>query len=404
MSNSSKKVALLLHDLEEGGMQVVCLKLMQALNEHPNLELELVLSNQAGDFLNRVPDNISLINLAIPFQLCLKYVYHLTIALSQYLRRSKPDVILSNLPFVNLITLLSKILSFSQVSTILVEHTLPLERSLQHEGDNKLSQRFTSILTVMTRILYPYADHIVTPSHGMAKELSQAIGLKGYQLDKLKAVYNPVVDCQLFQKAQQVLEHPWFQPNQPPVILAVGRLTVQKDYTTLLQAFALLRKEMPARLVILGDGPMRAQLEALITTLNIEADVDLPGFVDNPYGYMSRSSVFVLSSVWETFGVVLVEALACGCPVISTDCDYGPAEVLDNGEYGSLVPVKDTYALSQAMKAVLTTSTHDPQKLKERAQSFSLEQSANQYLSMMEVSMLDPKTSADISQDALFPT
>ena len=115
MSNSSKKVALLLHDLEEGGMQFVCLKLMQALNEHPNLELELVLSNQAGDFLNRVPDNISLINLAIPFQLCLKYVYHLTIALSQYLRRSKPDVILSNLPFVNLITLLSKILSFSQI-------------------------------------------------------------------------------------------------------------------------------------------------------------------------------------------------------------------------------------------------------------------------------------------------
>ena len=404
MSNSSKKVALLLHDLEEGGMQSVCLKLMQALSEHPNLELELVLSNQAGGFLDRVPDSITTINFAIPFQLCLKYVYHLTIALSKYLKRSKPDIILSNLPFVNLITLLAKILSFSRVSTILVEHTLPLERSLQHEGENKLSQRFTSILTAMTRILYPYADYIVTPSHGMAKELSQALGLKGYQLDKLKVIYNPVVDRQLFQKALQGLKHPWFQPNQPPVILAVGRLTSQKDHITLLQAFALLRQEMTARLVILGDGPMRAQLEALITTLNMDADVDLPGFVDNPYAYMSRSSVFVLSSVWETFGVVLVEALACGCPVISTDCDYGPAEVLDHGEYGSLVPVKDAYALSQSMKAVLITSTYDHQKLKDRAQSFSLDQSANQYLSIMGVSRLDSKATSQISQDTLFTT
>ncbi|MEL7508464.1 MAG: glycosyltransferase [Cyanobacteria bacterium J06554_1] len=404
MSNSSKKVALLLHDLEEGGMQSVCLKLMQALSEHPNLELELVLSNQAGGFLNRVPNNISLINLAIPFQLCLKYVYQLTIALSKYLKRSKPDIILSNLPFVNLITLLAKVLSLSRVSTILVEHTLPLERSLQYEGENKLSQRFTSILTAMTRTLYPYADYIVTPSHGMAKELSQSLGLQGYQLDKLKVIYNPVVDCQLSQKAQQAIEHPWFQSNHPPVILAVGRLTSQKDYTTLLQAFALLRQEMTARLVILGDGPMRSQLKALITKLNIDADVNLPGFVDNPYAYMSRSSVFVLSSVWETFGVVLVEALACGCPVISTDCDYGPAEVLDHGEYGSLVPVKDTYSLSQAIKAVLITSSYDQQKLKDRAQAFSLEQSANQYLSIMGVSKLAPEATSKISQDTPFAT
>lgn len=391
MSNqSSKKVALLLHDLEEGGMQSVCLKLVQAFSQHPNLELELVLSNQGGGFMNRVPDTITTINLAIPFQLCLKYIYRLTMALSKYLSHSKPDIIVSNLPFVNLITLLAKGLSLSQVSTILVEHTLPLERSLQYESNNNLGRRFITIVTTLTRVLYPHADYLVTPSHGMEKELSQALGLKTHQLSKLKVIHNPVVDKQLFQKAQAALDHPWFQPNQPPVLLAVGRLTPQKDYTTLLQAFSLLRQDMVTRLVILGDGPMRPQLEALVTQLSIEADVALPGFVDNPYAYMSRSAAFVLSSVWETFGVVLVEALACSCPVISTTCDYGPTEVLDNGQYGTLVPIKDAQALAQAMKTVLSDWDYDPKVLQDRAQSFSLECAANQYFNMMGIVEPDP--------------
>lgn len=401
MSKSPKKVALLLHDLEEGGMQTVCLKLLQALSEHPELELELVLSNRVGGFLNRVPNSVNMINLGVPFQLCLKYIYRLTTVLSKYLRRSKPDIILSNLPFVNLITLLAKALSFSQVSTILVEHTLPLERSLQQEGDHKLGPRFTAFVSIMTRVLYPYADSIVTPSHGMAAELSRVIGLNAHQLN---VIYNPVVDHQLFQRAQAALDHLWFQPGQPPVLLAVGRLTPQKDYGTLLRGFALLRQHMSARLVILGDGPMRSHLENLIKALGIAPDVLLLGFVDNPYVYMSHASAVVLSSVWETFGVVLVEALACGCPVIATNCDYGPAEVLDNGQYGTLVPVKDFQALAQAMKAVLTQVAYDQKVLQDRAQLFSLEHAANQYLKMMGIVDSDPTEITRKASETLFMT
>ncbi|NEP62513.1 MAG: glycosyltransferase [Symploca sp. SIO2G7] len=253
---------------------------------------------------------------------------------------------------------------------------------MECEGSH-LDRRFTGIVTGLMRLLYPCADYIVTPSHGMARELSQAIGLKTHHLDKLNVIYNPVVDNQFYQRAQAPLGHPWFQKNQPPVFLAAGRLTLQKDYETLLRGFAVLRQQMSARLVILGDGPMRAPLEALVKDLGVETDVLLPGFVDNPYAYMGRASAFVLSSVWETFGMVLVEALACGCPVISTDCDYGPAEVLENGRYGTLVPVKDFQILAAAMQAVLTHREYDQKLLIARAQVFSLEQATKKYLELM---------------------
>ena len=404
MSNSPQKVALLLHDLEKGGMQAVCLKLVRALGEHPDLEVELVLSSKVGGFLNHLPNNVEVINLDIPFQLCLKYVYKLTVTLSRYLRQSNPDIILSNLPFVNVITLLAKAVSLSKVRTILIEHTLPLKRSLERENKSSLGRRFTGVITKMTRLLYPYAFCIVTPSYGMAKEISQAIGLKSQHENKLEVIYNPVVDEQLHQQAQAPLDHPWFLANQPPVFLAVGRLTPQKDYETLLHGFALLKQQMPARLVILGDGSMRSDLERLVETLDIAPDVLLPGFVDNPYAYMSRSSAFVLSSVWETFGVVLVEALACGCPIISTNCDYGPAEILEDGEYGMLVPVKDYRALAEAMKIMLTQLEYDPKNLRDRAQTFSLDQAVNQYLKIMGIAESTSRLGKQKSSNTLFTT
>lgn len=389
MGKSSKKVALLLHDLEAGGMQSVCLNLVQVFREHPNLELELILSNNVGEFRQRVPQAIKTVDLGIPFQLCLKYVYRLTMALSNYLRQSKPDTILSNLPFLNLVTLLAKMISFSPVSTILVEHTLPLQRSLRQEGEsNKLGQRFVVFVDVLMRWLYPYADWIVAPSHGLANELSHAVAINA---DRLKVIYNPVVDNQLYQKAQAPLMHPWFQPEQPPVILAVGRLTLQKDYETLICGFDLLRKHIAVRLIILGDGPMRPQLESLIQKLGMKDDVLLPGSVENPYAYMARASVFVLSSVWETFGMVLVEALACGCPIIATDCDYGPAEVLEHGKYGILVPPQHAQALADAIYAVLTGVDYDQAISRVRSQAFSFEQSAKQYLNIMGITDATPE-------------
>jgi len=159
-------------------------------------------------------------------------------------------------------------------------------------------------------------------------------------------------------------------------------LTKAKDFSTLIRSFALMRKERPARLMILGDGEERHELEELSRKLGIASDVDMPGFVDNPYKYMAHAAVFVLSSAWEGFGNVLVEAMACGCPVISTDCPSGPAEILENGKYGILTPVGDAAALAEAMVAILNDHIN-PLDVVRRAQAFGVEQAIVGYLKVL---------------------
>jgi glycosyltransferase involved in cell wall biosynthesis len=167
-------------------------------------------------------------------------------------------------------------------------------------------------------------------------------------------IYNPVLTPELIKSTKEPLDHPWFAPGEPPVVLGAGRLVEQKDFPTLIRAFAQVRQVRPARLMILGSGREQKRLEALVRELNLEEDVALVGFVKNPSAYMAYSPVFVLSSAWEGFGNVIVEAMAVKTPVVSTDCQSGPAEILDNGKYGSLVPVGDTKAMAEAILSVLS--------------------------------------------------
>jgi glycosyltransferase involved in cell wall biosynthesis len=173
-------------------------------------------------------------------------------------------------------------------------------------------------------------------------------------------------------------------PGAPPVILAVGRLTLQKDFPTLIRAFARLRARRSARLVILGEGELRDELEALVAELGLTADVALPGFVDNPFSWMRGSALFVLSSAWEGFGNVLVEAMACGTPVVSTDCPSGPAEILENGKWGRLAAVGDAEALARAIAEALDDP--NPPDVRARAAFFSVERSVDAYLAILGVS------------------
>jgi len=190
-----------------------------------------------------------------------------------------------------------------------------------------------------------------------------------------------VIDAAFYAKADAPVEHPWFQPNQPPVILGVGRHHFQKGFDTLLRAFARVRQQMPARLVILGEGPERPNLERLAAELGVAADVDLPGFDPNPFRYMRWAGVFVLSSRYEGLPNVLIQALACGCPVVSTDCPSGPSEILDGGRYGALVPVDDVEAMAQAIvRALLGQVAPAPAEWLEQ---FRVEAVAEQYLRVM---------------------
>jgi glycosyltransferase involved in cell wall biosynthesis len=228
------------------------------------------------------------------------------------------------------------------------------------------------------RFLYPSADAVVAPSRGVAGSLLQ---LSPIPIQKVRVIYNPVVSPELYEKADAPVEHPWFQPHQPPVVLAAGRLVALKGYDTLLRAFARVRQETPARLVILGEGPERPNLERLAAELGVAADVDLPGFDPNPFRYMKRAGVFVLSSRYEGLPNVLIQALACGCPVVSTDCPSGPSEILDGGRYGALVPVDDVEAMAGAIvRALLGQVAPAPSAWLEQ---FRVEVVAEQYLRVM---------------------
>jgi len=230
--------------------------------------------------------------------------------------------------------------------------------------------------------LYPQAHNIVAVSQGVAEDLSTLIQLSP---DRVTVIYNPVITPNLLEQALAPLTHPWFEREQPPVILGAGRLSLQKDFPTLLRAFALVRQHRPARLVILGEGEERANLERLAIELGIQNDVSMPGFVDNPFAFMAKASVFVLSSAWEGFGNVLVEALACGCPVVATDCRSGPREILDNGRYGRLVPVGDHEALAKAILETLDNPDFpaDRQTRIQRAMEFSVDAAVDKYLKVL---------------------
>jgi glycosyltransferase involved in cell wall biosynthesis len=203
----------------------------------------------------------------------------------------------------------------------------------------------------------------------------------GLSRTHVTTVYNPVVTPALLGQSAAELHDPWFAPSEPPVILGVGRLTRQKDFPTLIRAFARLRRARPARLLILGEGELRPALEELVADLELTDHVRMPGFTDNPFAYMRQSALFALSSAWEGLPTVLIEAMACGTPVVTTDCPSGPAEILEHGKWGRLVPVGDAEALADAMLQTLNAPTCAD--VAARAAEFNVASAVDAYLAVM---------------------
>lgn len=230
------------------------------------------------------------------------------------------------------------------------------------------------IMLFLYRRFYAGADAVIAVSREAASDLTERLRLSPGQV---RMIYNPVITPALFEQAKEAVEHPWFAPGQPPVVLSAGRLCEQKDFPTLLRAFAQVRAHTRSRLVILGEGPERLSLERMASDLGLRASVLLPGFVANPYAYMARAATYVLSSKWEGLPTVLIEALACGAPVVSTDCPSGPREILQDGKYGRLVPVGDADALAQAIEANLYDGKGNAPP--ENWSAFHTEQAAAEY-------------------------
>jgi glycosyltransferase involved in cell wall biosynthesis len=328
--------------------------------------VDLVLARAEGPLLAEVPKSVRLIDL--------KSTRDLTSlpALVRYLRNEQPETLLSIL-HTNVIALWARRIARVPTLVVVSERGM-LSCKVQHYASD-LRMR---LLPKLSRYFYPWADHIVAVSEGVANDLSQVAKIPR---KRVRVIYNPIVTPELRVKAKAPLEHPWFEPGEPPVILAVGRLTAPKDFSTLIQAFAQVRRNHLARLLILGEGEERHALEAEVKQLGLDQDVKLPGFVANPYPFMTRASMFVLSSIWEGLPGVLIESLFCGALIISTNCPSGPREILQNGRYGKLVPVGDVESLAQAIENVLVGKMSRPPK--ESWSPFELDVVVDQYIKVL---------------------
>ncbi len=360
------RIAFFIPTLHGGGAEKVVVNLIKEFSRR-NLSIDLILVSSEGPYLSEIPKQVRIINLNSG------RVLNSFFSLSSYLNKYKPLVLLSHMSHTNVVSVMAREFAGHKVPLILVEHD-----TLSAVKIRLLRARFVKPLM---RFLYPRADFIIGVSKGTSRDLEASLGIPE---NRVKTIYNPIVDDELLAKATKEIDHSWFEDSTPPIFLAAGRLTEQKDFYTLIKAFSLVRQKIVAHLIILGEGHLRSDLEKLIKDLNLSNDVYLPGFANNPYAYMSKASVFVLSSRWEGLGNVLVEAMACGTPVVSTDCPNGPMEILDAGKYGPLVPVGDPYEMSKAMLKTLRKPI-DKQKLQERSKDFSVEKSTSKYLALIDI-------------------
>ena len=332
-----RPVAVLVPTLCGGGAERVMLTIAGGLARR-GWPVGLVVVSATGERAADVPPGVELVDLGR------RRVRWAVPGLVAYLRRRRPSCLLTTLNSGNLLALIASAAARTVTPVVIRAANVT---SVKERGASSLSER---AMFAVARRLYRRAHTALAPSPDVASDLASFASL---ERERVSVAPNPVVGPELLELSRAALEHQWFSTGQPPVVLGVGRLTPQKDFATLVRAFALVRAEFPCRLVIVGEGPERRNLESLAASLGLDDDVLLPGFDPNPWRYMSRSAVFVLSSVVEGLPSALIEALACGAPVVSTDCRGGPREILASGRYGTLVPVGDVTAMAFAVNVAL---------------------------------------------------
>lgn len=358
------RIALLVPTLGIGGVERVFANLANGLHDQ-GVGVDLVAGSAGGEMATHLDPGIEVFDLRSTRMLMS------VPRLARYLRERNPDVLIAAMTHSSAASALARALTRKDVQIIATEHN-----TMSKVVANTRGFKYR-LMPLWSRWALGVADHIVAVSSGVADDISLRTGIPR---SRFRIIYNPVISDSLYRAAQDPVEHRWFQPGEPPVVLAVGRLDKQKDFPMLIRAFRLVRNAGVARLMILGEGPDRSRIESAVRELRLTDDVSLPGFESNPYRYMRRAAVFALSSAWEGFGVVLVEALAMGLPVVSTNCTYGPSEILENGKYGTLVPVGDHQAMAAGLLSALQSSS---QTLTAPVQQFTIEAVVSQYLALI---------------------
>lgn len=360
-------IAILASFSGSGGVERMLVNLMRGFVAEGR-EVDLLLIRDQGPHLAGLPEEINRIPLGTRHSL-------LAIpALARYLRRQRPRALLAVKDRAGRAAVLARGLAGTDTRLVL---RLGTNLSAAMEGRSALERqlRYWPI-----RRLYPHIDRIVAVSEGVAADTATLARLP---IEAIRVIRNPVITPDQGRLAAEPCPHPWFQKEGPPVILGAGRLQRQKDFPTLIRAFARVSQDRPCRLVIIGEGSDRQALTDLVRQLGIQHQVDLPGFQANPLPFLAAADLFVLSSAWEGSPNVLTEAMALGTPVVATDCPSGPAELLDAGRIAPLVPVGDVAALAQAMGATLDRPP-PREVLKAAVADYDQGRSARHYLEELE--------------------
>jgi len=364
--NHNARVAIFASFSGQGGVERMIVNLAGGLAAL-GCPVDVVLARAKSPHLDSLPPGVRLIRLG-----SLHTMSSLP-ALVHYLRREHLTALLAAKDRANQVAIVAGRLA--RTSTRIV---LRMGTTISAALNGKSSLR-KAVWYAPLRVLYPMADAVVAVSEGVAADMTQIARLPPR---KIHVIPNPVVTPKMFHLAQEPIEHPWFVDHSAPIIMGMGRLTRQKDFPTLIRAFAVVRSQSSCRLMILGEGQDRSKLKRLTEVLGIQDDVDFPGFVANPYRFLSRAKLFVLSSVWEGSPNALSEAMALGVPVVATDCPSGPREILQGGLYGPLVPMGDVDALAEAMRATLANPP-DKVFLKLAVTDYTAEISSRRYLEVL---------------------
>lgn len=340
-----KHLAFFMPTLGGGGAERVMLSLARGAADR-GCRVSLIVASANGSLVGEVPRDVELIDLNS------RRVANSLLPLAKWLWRNHPDTLISSQGHANVVSYVANKLSLQKTNLLVREESTP-SANLRH-----FSRLKALCWRTLLRYVYTRAAGVIAVSHGVAIDLEAYLCCN---IPRLHVLYNPILNEDLYAKSKLPVSHRWFTQSDMPVVLAVGRLTRAKNFELLIRAFALVKKNVPARLLILGEGEDRAKLEDLVSEIGVSDSVEMPGFDPNPFRYMANCAVYVMSSSWEGLPGALVEALALSRNVVSTDCPSGPNEILAGGKFGKLVPVGDLEALQVAILSALSDSNSTSQ-------------------------------------------
>ena len=364
----NRHIAIFISFSGRGGVERMINNLAQGFIE-AGFKVDMIIARAHGEHLESIPDDVRQVRLGR------KHTISALPGLVQYLRREDPDALLAVKDRAIKTAVLARWISGNRVW---LAGRIGTTVSAALEGKSPVRKW---IWRTGMRIFYRHADRIIAVSRGVADDIHDITKLPE---SRISIVCNPVITQRILTLAKEPAEHMWLENPGIKVIIGIGRLTIQKDFPTLIKAFAKVRELIDSRLIILGEGKQRQEIESLIRDLGLAEEIHLPGFVTNPYRWLARSSLFVLSSRWEGSPNVLTEALALGVPVVSTDCRSGPGEILQEGRFGPLVPVADERELAGAILDTLA----DPlprDDLRDAVRRFTVEESVKGYLESLQL-------------------